>query len=198
MPTDHTFVRSPHTTSAWLAARPLSSLGLLSSLLICGGCTDQVQPLSPAGNAPAGSAQSAAPATVKPSTAQLAGWLTTDLPALQEEIAATPVTLKEPQLVPNEWGQEILRVLYERPAVVRTLPAEVNLVLLPTPAAPPRPEKPAARITIPRPRRSVRAARRRRGRLSGGVRSLAVTRMRGRGRRDPGGWWLRDSPTARR
>ena len=73
----------------------------------------------------------ASPVTSRPSQEQIAAWLTTDLPPIVESISGSPTKLSEPNLALNEFGQEILTVTYERPAVVRTMASDVNLVLLP-------------------------------------------------------------------
>jgi hypothetical protein len=62
---------------------------------------------------------------------QIETWLQTNIPPLAEEIAASPIKLSAPELVANEFGQETLSVAYKRPVVVRTMAAELNLVLLP-------------------------------------------------------------------
>lgn len=62
---------------------------------------------------------------------QAEAWLNSDIPPLAEEIAASPIKLSAPELVANEFGQETLSLAYQRPLVVRTLAAELNLVLLP-------------------------------------------------------------------
>ncbi len=62
---------------------------------------------------------------------QIESWLNTNIPPLAEEIAASPIKLSAPELIANEFGQETLSVAYKRPVVVRTMAAELNLVLLP-------------------------------------------------------------------
>lgn len=62
---------------------------------------------------------------------QAEAWLNSDIPPLAEEIATSPIKLSAPELIANEFGQETVSVAYKRPLVVRTMAAEVNLVLLP-------------------------------------------------------------------
>ncbi len=92
------------------------------ALVVC-GCGG---PPGPAAGGPASALGGSAP-----SQQQVDAWLMSDLPPLADEIATAPIKLSEPQVVANEFGQEMLSVAYQRPAVVRTLASELNLVLLP-------------------------------------------------------------------
>jgi len=92
------------------------------ALAVC-GCGGQS---GPAAGSPASASGGSAP-----SQQQVGAWLTSDLPPLADEIATAPIKLSEPQLVANEFGQEMLSVAYLRAAIVRTLASELNLVLLP-------------------------------------------------------------------
>jgi hypothetical protein len=116
---------------------PFSAIFALAAI---SGCDE---PPSPAGRHDAGASNQSAPAAstgtasavseppaAAPSDEQVATWLAGDLPPLVDGAAAPPVKLSAPKIEPNEFGQEILTAEYERPAVVRTVAADLELVLL--------------------------------------------------------------------
>ncbi len=113
-----------------------------SFVVTLSGCLDSPEPPPVAKNGPptqtgpaqpgpgnADAAQQSADAAVPPE--QAATWLTVDVPPIVEGQMSPPIKLSDPQLTANEFGQEMLSVNYERPAVVRTLAADASLVLLP-------------------------------------------------------------------
>lgn len=104
--------------------------------LLLGGCNDaadQAPSDKPPPNAPATTAGRADRIGADPEVPQdqIAAWLATDLPPLAEGAAEPQVKLFDPQLTMNEFGQETLKIKYERSVVVRTLAADLSIVLLP-------------------------------------------------------------------
>lgn len=89
------------------------------------GC--QPAPAPGSGSSSAGNPTSVT--TISPQDAK--GWLESGLPPISEEIADAPVKLFNAQIQQNEFGQELVSVSYERPKVVRTMAAQLTLVLLP-------------------------------------------------------------------
>lgn len=101
---------------------------LLCSSLLC-GCLKPTD--STAKSTHTESDPSASPLVPAVSPAASEQWLQTDLPPLADEIAAQPVRLFNGKIEANDYGQELLTVSYDRPQVVRTMAANVTLVLLP-------------------------------------------------------------------
>ena len=106
------------TRKIWLAAVSGFHAGCLILLF---GCSDAAAPESH---------EKVPVPQVAISPAEHQTYLESGLSSLSSELAVNPIQLSDPAIVANEFGQEMLSVNYSRPVVVRTMAAEVTLVLL--------------------------------------------------------------------